>query len=204
VARGRGIAPPAACPEESARRSVSRVLSRPKTGMAIHLGRPLPNASRDRPERRRERPARRFRPKPARLPLLLGLAPGGVCPAAAVAAGAVRSYRTISPLPPLPSQRPTGARRCVSVALSLGSPPPGVIRHRASVEPGLSSPGQRELPRPGAAIRPSGMRSDGIGPPQCQSRQALFSVAKSSDARQGSRAASARPGKTAVSALLRR
>jgi hypothetical protein len=31
--------------------------------------------------------------------------------------------------------------RCdlLSVALSLGSPPPGVIRHRVSVEPGLSS-----------------------------------------------------------------
>src|SRR5215472_12009721 len=37
-----------------ARRSVSRVLSHLTTGMAIHLGRPLPNASRDRPERRRE------------------------------------------------------------------------------------------------------------------------------------------------------
>ena len=35
-----------------------------------------------------------------RLPLLLGLAPGGVCRAAAVAGSAVRSYRTISPLPP--------------------------------------------------------------------------------------------------------
>ena len=31
-------------------------------------------------------------------------------------------------------------RRYVSVALSLGSPPPGVTRHRVSVEPGLSSP----------------------------------------------------------------
>ena len=28
----------------------------------------------------------------------------------------------------------------LSVALSLGSPPPGVTRHRVSVEPGLSSP----------------------------------------------------------------
>src|SRR5690606_3042769 len=28
----------------------------------------------------------------------------------------------------------------LSVALSLGSPPPDVIRHRVSVEPGLSSP----------------------------------------------------------------
>ena len=36
-----------------------------------------------------------------------------------------------------------------SVALSLGSPPPGVTRHLASVEPGLSSPER-------AAVRPSG------------------------------------------------
>ena len=71
--------------------------------MAIHLGRPSPDASRNRPERRRERPARRSRQNRGRLPLLLGLAPGGVCPAAAVAGGAVRSYRTISPLPPMPS-----------------------------------------------------------------------------------------------------
>src|SRR5438105_8483638 len=32
-------------------------------------------------------------------PSLFGLAPGGVCRAADVAAGAVRSYRTVSPLP---------------------------------------------------------------------------------------------------------
>ena len=105
--------------------------------MAIHLGRSSPNASRDRPERRRRGPPGDARNR-RRLPLLLGLAPGGVFPAAAVAGSAVRSYRTISPLPPA---APKGgrARRCVSVALSLGSPPPGVTRHRASVEPGLSS-----------------------------------------------------------------
>jgi len=40
-----------------------------------------------------------------------------------------------------------------SVALSLGSPPPGVTRHRVSVEPGLSSPKACAL---AAAIRPSG------------------------------------------------
>jgi hypothetical protein len=42
-----------------------------------------------------------------------------------------------------------------SVALSLGSPPPAVSRHRIPVEPGLSS-----IPRPGrrtAAVRPSGV-----------------------------------------------
>ena len=37
------------------------------------------------------------------------------------------------------ASRPPGG--LLSVALSLGSPPPGVTRHRVSVEPGLSSPG---------------------------------------------------------------
>src|SRR6185312_22277 len=55
---------------------------------------------------RRERPARRSRKNRGRPPLLLGLAPGGVCPAAAVAGGAVRSYRTISPLPPRKGTKP--------------------------------------------------------------------------------------------------
>ena len=36
---------------------------------------------------------------PVGRPPLCGLAPGGVCPATAVAGGAVRSYRTLSPLP---------------------------------------------------------------------------------------------------------
>ena len=63
--------------------------------MTIHLGRPLPDASRDRPGRRRGNS-----PDPQKgLPSLLGLAPGGVYIATAVAGGAVRSYRTLSPLP---------------------------------------------------------------------------------------------------------
>jgi hypothetical protein len=41
--------------------------------------------------------------------LLLGLAGGGVCPAATVTGRAVRSYRTISPLP-VPNE--SGLRRC--------------------------------------------------------------------------------------------
>ncbi|SUS06708.1 conserved hypothetical protein [uncultured Defluviicoccus sp.] len=68
---------------------------------------------------------------------LLGLAPGGVYRAVAVTGSAVRSYRTLSPLP-ADANVPAGG--LLSVALSLGSPPPGVTRHRASVEPGLSSP----------------------------------------------------------------
>ncbi len=119
-----------------ARRPVSRVLSPGETGgMAIHLGQPSPAASRDLPVRRRENPpghARANRSTPA--PFLFGLAPGEACRAAPVASRAVRSYRTLSPLP-----RPMRGG-LLSAALSRGSPPPGVTRHRVSVEPGLSSP----------------------------------------------------------------
>ena len=79
-------------------------------------------------------------------PPLFDLAPGGVYLADAVTGGAVRSYRTLSPLPPGPALRlKPGFGGLLSVALSLGSPPPGVIRHRMSMEPGLSSP-LRERP----------------------------------------------------------
>jgi len=47
-------------------------------------------------------------------PSLFGLAPGGVCRAAGVAAGAVRSYRTVSPLPRL-TQRPRRSVLCGTV-----------------------------------------------------------------------------------------
>jgi hypothetical protein len=110
--------------------------------MAIPLGCPSPDTSRDLPEQ----PARKRACSTAEtaLPsLLLGLAPGGVCRAARVAAAAVRSYRTLSPLPADAHKTLTRipAGGLLSVALSLGSPPPGVTRHRVSVEPGLSSPG---------------------------------------------------------------
>jgi hypothetical protein len=58
-------------------------------------------------------------------PSLFGLAPGGVCHAAAVTVDAVRSYRTFSPLPRLKKHR----GGMFSVALSLDSHPPDVIRH---------------------------------------------------------------------------
>ena len=69
----------------------------------------------------------------AHMSSLFGLAPGGVYQAVPVARSAVGSYPTFSPLP----GKPGGS---ISVALSLGSPPPDVIRRRVSVEPGLSSP----------------------------------------------------------------
>ena len=87
----------------------------------------------------------------SRVPSLFGLAPGGVCRAASVAGNAVRSYRTVSPLP---RQYTTRRGGLFSVALSLGSPPPDVIRHRLSMEPGLSSPATfRRLPeRPSSRL----------------------------------------------------
>jgi len=63
--------------------------------MAIRLGRPLPDASRDLPEGRCG-----YSPvAQSHQPFLFGLAPGGVYPAVPVAEDAVRSYRTLSPLP---------------------------------------------------------------------------------------------------------
>ena len=82
-------------------------------------------------------------------PPLFDLAPGGVYLAVAVTGGAVRSYRTLSPLPPGPALRlKPGFGGLLSVALSLGSPPPGVTRHRLSVEPGLSSSARLRKARP--------------------------------------------------------
>jgi hypothetical protein len=94
--------------------------------MAIPLGRLSRAASRDRPGRQ---------PGNRSMPSLFGLAPGGACHAGFVTESAVRSYRTFSPLPL--GLKPVGG--LFSVALSLESPPPDIIRHRVSVEPGLSS-----------------------------------------------------------------
>ena len=60
----------------------------------------------------------------------------------------------------------------LSVALSLGSPPPGVTRHRVSVEPGLSSPAAGESRQAKAAIRPSGPLM--VGPPSAFARASAF------------------------------
>src|SRR6516165_1843918 len=90
-------------------------------------------------------------------------------PTPMVSHGAGRPYSVLLPVGfALPSLLP--ARRCAltapfhpcpgrtqgglfSVALSLGSPPPAVSRHRISVEPGLSS---SRILLPPAAVQPSG------------------------------------------------
>jgi len=87
---------------KNARRPVSRVLSRPLrarddhssgTSVAGRLARPTRAAAAE------TRLAGAGPEGPVGRPPLCGLAPGGVCHAAAVAGGAVRSYRTLSPLP---------------------------------------------------------------------------------------------------------
>ena len=138
------------------RRPVSRVLSTPlqKMGrgwMAIHLGRPLPDASRDLPGRRRENP-----PAGPHINEVRRVAPiwscsrwGLPCRLRCRRRGALLPH----PFTLAAGRSPLGG--LLSVALSLGSPPPAVNRHRVSVEPGLSSPRQVS-PLRKAAIRPSG------------------------------------------------
>ena len=112
---------------------------------AIPLGRPSPGASSNQPERR----GQRTRPCGAgwrRVSLLFGFAPGGACHAADVAARAVRSYRTLSPLPSRVASRPAikavcflwrfpwgRPRRTLSGAVSVWSPDfPPLFRRRPS------------------------------------------------------------------------
>ena len=108
--------------------------------------------------------ARHHRIAPRCLPLLLGLAPGGVFPAAAVAGGAVRSYRTVSPLPP---DRHAGDGPAVYFLWHF---PWG--RPRRAL-PGTVPPWSPDFPLPAqprrAAIRPSGARRFGLSRRPCQS-----------------------------------
>src|SRR5680860_161231 len=64
--------------------------------MAIHLGRSLRCASCNQPG---QLVWKQTLSDHSPAPPLFGLAPGGVCPAAFVTKDAVRSYRTLSPLP---------------------------------------------------------------------------------------------------------
>ena len=101
---------------------------------------------------------------------LFGLAPGGVCRAVSVAGNAVRSYRTVSPLPRLKRNAPRRSVLCGTFPGVLS--PPDVIRHRLSVEPGLSSPAAFRHWR-GAAVRPTDPDRNGDNG---QRRQDVFAV----------------------------
>ena len=75
--------------------SVGRKANRALRATAIPLERRLPGVSSNLPGRPIRTSIRGLLP----VPPLFGLAPGGVCRAASVAGGAVRSCRTVSPLP---------------------------------------------------------------------------------------------------------
>jgi len=115
----------------------------------------LPGASCDRPERQREGPlgaadTRRSNScgRSTRRSYLVLLPVGFSMPLTLPPA---RCAFTAPFHPCRPLGEPSGLGGMFSVALSLGSPPPGVTRHRTSVKPGLSS-----LRRQRAAVRPSG------------------------------------------------
>lgn len=155
-----GIAPGPFRDDKGASRPVSRVLDGRERAPAGTCPRRDGHSSGTCIAARLEQPTRTTGPgnRPllpcGRASSLFGFAPGGACHAVPVAGSAVRSYRTFSPLP-----RTEVRGGSISVALSLGSPPPDVIRHRVSVEPGLSSPAEA-----GAAVRPTGglpLRSKG-------------------------------------------
>jgi hypothetical protein len=134
------------------------------TPVAGRLARPTRAAAR--------KPARsaRFRGicRPYLVLLPVGFAVPSPLPAARCALAA--PFHPCRPCSPMGEH---GLGGLLSVALSLGSPPPGVTRHRVPVEPGLSSP--RAAPRRArrAAIRPSGNGLCGPAATACQTlRQA--------------------------------
>ena len=111
---------------EKTRKKLSQPVSRVLSRTVIHLGRPSPDASSDLPE-----------PSAGRTNgFLFGLAPGGVCRATPVASRAVRSYRTLSPLPAGRSRH----RRFAFCCTFRGLAPPRHYLAPCPVEPGLSSP----------------------------------------------------------------
>ena len=139
----------------SASRPISRVLYGPRTlrrgnVAAIHLGRMLPCASCNLPGRRAgDSPEGLTSRRPYSVLLPVGFAVPHLLPGA--------RWALTPPFHPCPANRSaasgmTGGTNCrrgglLSVALSLGLPPPDVIRHRISMEPGLSSPAAFRLLR---------------------------------------------------------
>ena len=144
---------------KNARRPVSRVLSRPLrarddhssgTSVAGRLARPTRAAAAE------TRLAGAGPEGPVGRPPLCGLAPGGVCHAAAVAGGAVRSYRTLSPLP---AASEDGRRRSALCGTFPGVAPAG--RYPAPCFRGARTFLPPALAGREAAIRPSG--ADDVG-----------------------------------------
>ena len=150
--------PPSACKPNRinklirARWPISRVLSRASPPLDGHSS-GTPVAGRLARPTRESGAERRLGRLPGPI-LLSGLAPGGVCRAGAVTGTAVRSYRTVSPLP-----RPLSVTWGTAAVCSLWHCPED--RSRRAL-PGTVFPWSPDFPPPlrqaaaAAAIRPSG------------------------------------------------
>jgi hypothetical protein len=146
---------------------------------AIHLGRRLPAASSNLPERQDLDRSRSLR----LAPFLFGLAPGGVCRAAGVAANAVRSYRTVSPLP---RQIHNAPRRSVLCGTFPGLAPAGCYP-APFVHGARTFPPRQPFGFAGAAVRPTDRNTDG-GANRCR-QEASFCDAITSGSKLMTRAA---------------
>jgi hypothetical protein len=168
--------------------------------MAIHLGRLLPDASSNQPGRRCENAFRSgfpplCRPYSVLLPAgftLPALLPAPRCALTAPFHPYPFDGLVLDAIRPQVAQSATGQQKggLLSVALSLGSPPPDVIRRRVSVEPGLSSTWgpcfNRERPqRTSPKQRPSG---------QLARQLRAFCCIPSRASRQNAGSFSSRPG----------
>ena len=163
---------------------------------AIPLERRLPGASSNLPGRRDSDTYLGTRRLAAThsTPPLFGFAPGGVCHAACVAAGAVRSYRTISPLPRADTARGSAVRRFVFCGTVPGVAPAG--RYPAPHVHGARTflPGDLSVPA-GAAVRPTDVESNGV---RTSSRQGVATGRRMGRAQAKPFAQGTRPGAPAA------
>ena len=128
------------------------------TRLAARLARPTRTAGRETPGGTPARAGPAGRPYSVLLPVGFTLPPplpGARCALAA----------PFHPCPWRPAVKPCGAGGLFSVALSLGSPPPAVSRHRLPVEPGLSSTtgGEPRRQRPSGRLARQAMGARGAG-----------------------------------------
>ncbi len=147
--------PPSGLGGESVSRPVSRVLygaARMPHATTIHLGRPLPDASRNQPGRLAWKRAGTLA-DPA--PPLFGFAPGGVYRAASVTGRAVGSYPTLSPLPRPKPGRFAFCGTFPGVAPAGRYPAPFFRGARTFLPRGVSA-------LAGAAVRPADARLVGV------------------------------------------
>ena len=127
-------------------------------------------------------------------PPLFGFAPGGVCHAACVAAGAVRSYRTISPLPRADTARGSAVRRFVFCGTVPGVSPAGCYPAPHVHGARTFLPGDLSVPA-GAAVRPTDVESNGV---RTSSRQGVATGRRMGRAQANPFAQGTRPGAPAA------